>query len=412
MDFSDLPANEYQAAADSDPFQRVKQTAAFRNGAHARWAAATLAIAGAGTLGGRVAVEAVRSGVGRVCIWDFDRGQVENQGNQLARPGLLKVESIVADCDRVRPGVAVGFPCDIRHAGIRQWHECAVMLDCTDAPGLAWALTETSNGTGTPLLRAAVDGSGQLELGRVLCSSSATGHACQLCSYNLEDLQPPFRRQPCREELREQRPTLAGGPIASATSGLALLQAQRLVTGNDDDLVLDREILIDLSHFQLLAIQLRRCDRCLSGHQQWQTIDIDRAAGETTLGHLFQVAAGSLPATAVTLAVYQHPLNTQAFCSCGCVQIAVGTDWALPPACPRCERPMTWLREMQLDRLDHHTAAELGVLDTPLDRLGVPEDGAMCLARIPGHSLRRFLLRGRQTAAPPEAPTKPHFTAT
>ena len=62
--------------------------------------------------------------------------------------------------------------------------ECAdYFVDCTDDPALAHPLALLSNGLSLPLVRLAVDGSGQRELGRVSVSHGGGGHACQLCSY-------------------------------------------------------------------------------------------------------------------------------------------------------------------------------------------------------------------------------------
>jgi hypothetical protein len=344
-------------------------------------------------LGGRLALEAVRSGAGRVYLWDFDTAHPENQGNQIARAGELKVRAIARACDQIRPGVLRAFPHDIRHAGIRTWMQCQLIVDCSDDPALAWPLTETSNGTGTPLLRCAVDGHGRWELARVSCSSGATGHACQLCPYSASELTRALRRTPCATpDARGRQETLAGNAIAMAASGLALLQAQRLVTGNDAERVLGREVILDLSHHQLLDGRLERCPQCLSGHRTWKPTELTQRADSLSLGDLFQMAEKLLGKPSLTLAGYQHPLNTQASCRCGCVQPAAGTDWATPPSCCRCGSRMTWLREIQIDRISRTAANELGVLDANLADLGVPTDGAMFLARGPGRLPQRLLL--------------------
>jgi hypothetical protein len=181
-------------------------------------------------------------------------------------------------------------------------------------------------------------------------------------------------------------------------AGLTLLQAQRWVTGNDLERVLNREIILDLSNHKLLELQLERCPQCLSGHRRWQPLELNEAAHEIALHELFGLAEQTLPTKSVTLAAYQHPLNTQACCDCGNVQVAAGTDWAGPPKCPRCGTTMSWLREMQIDRVSRQVAAGLGILHTPLDKLGIPTDGAMFLARSPGNPIQRLLLRGTQRA--------------
>lgn len=392
MDCS-LTENEPQQADDKLRFGRLSQTRTFGDGGLRSWSQAVIAIIGAGLIGGRLAFEAVLSGVGEVLVWDFDRTEVENLGNQFGQPTVPKVTSLVERCNGVRLGHIRGFCEDIRHAGIRVLTGCDLLVDCSDDPRLAWSLTQISNGLNKPMLRPAVDGSGELELGRVLCSSGGAGGACQLCTFSLDDLKRHHQRMHCPNGGRDYgAPTLAGGPMGATISSLALLQAQRLVTGNDRELVVDREIIVDFSHFQLLDIRLERSERCLSGHRSWELADVDATVGEATLADLFDVARGEFGTTDVTLAGYQHSLNVQAACTCGNVRIAAGTEWAKTPVCNDCRNPMQWLAETQIDRINQESAAELRVLNTPLAELGYP-DGAMFSARSPGKPVRRLLLR-------------------
>lgn len=392
MDCSLLKQSERQQTNDEQRFGRLSQTRTFAHDGVRSWSQAVISIIGAGLIGGRLAFEAVLSGVGEVLVWDFDTTEIENLGNQIGQPTVPKITSLIERCDGVRPGHISGFREDIRHAGIRVLLGCDLLVDCSDDPRLAWSLTQISNGLNKPLLRAAVDGSGQMELGRVLCSSGGADGACQLCSFSLDDLKRHHQRMHCPNgQSDDGTPTLAGGPMGATISSLALLQAQRLVTGNDRESVVDREIIVDFSHFQLLNIRLDRSERCLSGHRRWELTDVDATVGEATLADLFDVARRGFGTTEVTLSGYQHPLNVQAACACGNVRIAAGTDWAKPPVCDDCRIPMQWLAETQVDRVNEEVAAELQVLSTSLAQLGYPS-GAMFTARSPGKPALRLLL--------------------
>jgi hypothetical protein len=394
MEFS-APSSSETSQQTLEPYRGLDATVTFRAGRFRKWSSASL---GVGMLGSRILLESVGSGIGAVMSWDMDSGTTSNLGNQVCQPGVPKVVSSVEACDRHRPGVASGFYCDVRHADLGHLFQCNVLLDCSDDAGLSWFLTEISNGIGIPLLRCAVDGSGQYELGRVLCSSSASGHACQQCPYSLADYGRAVRRTPCPDvTVDDAVPTRAGGAIASVVAGLAMLQAQRLMTGNDIDRVLGRDVIVDMSHQQILDIELPRSDRCLSGHQRWELIGVDRGAAHITLADLFAMAQQEFGTSRhVTLAAYSHPLNIEARCDCGGVTRAVGTDWSQPPKCEPCAKPMRWLQETQVDRVDRRLAIELDILETPLDQLGVQDQGAMIVARCPAKPIRRFLLRTPQ----------------
>ena len=361
-------------------FDRIRQTSTFRGRGFDRWSRAIIGIVGAGLLGARIALEIVRSGA-RVWICDFDSGRRENLGTQCVAEGLPKVDSVLAACNAIWPGRAEGEQADIRHIGIGVLKRFNVLLDCSDDAGLALPLTRISNGIGRPLLRCALDGSGEREFGRVLCSDGGRGRACQACAYSIEDLLR-HRRTPCPgEPVPGPVPTLAGGPIGAVIAGTAVLQAQRLVTGNDRRLVFNREILIDLSSLQLLAFEHRRSPACLSGHVRWRLHRLGMPAGTATLADVFAAARERLGSADVMLEPYGHPLSTYATCTCGRGCEAVGAVWATPPFCPRCAQPMAWRQEASLDQLTAGRAAELGILRVPVCQLGLPDGGAMFVAR-------------------------------
>jgi hypothetical protein len=368
------------------------QTPAFSGGGFGNWLGVHLAIFGAGMLGSRLSEEAVMAGA-HVVLFDPDVGTVSNLGNQQCQPGRLKVESVRERCEAIRPGHLTPFAYDVRHANLRRLRTCPLWFDCTDDPNLAWRLTELSNGLGSYLIRCAVDGSGQAEIGRVLVSAGGKEHACQCCTYSLEDIVRHRRRTPCLgAPAATAQPTLAGGAIAAGTAGLALSLGQRLIAGKDMERILAHEFLLDWTNFQLLPLRVERCAECLTGHQVWEPIELGVGAADGTLACVFAAAEDELGARQLDIEPYLHPLNTQASCGCGAVVAAVGTDWAAPPACSKCASPTRWLSEVQVDRVTREQAAQWDILDTPLAELGIP-CGAMLVARTRGRRPRHLLLR-------------------
>lgn len=379
--------------AHDEEFDRLQRTTPFRNEKFARWTNSLAGVVGCGHLGSRVAPEIVRSGASGVLI-DPQIGETVNRGTQAIRVGIPKAESVAADCNEIRPGRARGIVADIRHVGIAVLKRLDVLFDCTDDPTLAVPLTEISNGLGIPLLRLALDGSGKREMGRVLCSHGGAGHVCQICHYDASDLWRHAPRTPCPGQTADTAAaTLAGGGIGMAVAGLGVLQAQRLVTGNDHDLVIDREVILDWSNFQVFPARLQRSKKCFSGHVRWRLTELSRSAEETTLGNLFTESRERLGTDAIVLEAYGHAFCTLATCSCGAAREQVGTIWAEPPHCSRCNVPMLWRRELQLSRVNERDILLLGIDRTPLVELGLPSEGAMFVARTRGKSPIRFLLR-------------------
>lgn len=385
---------ELQRNSD-DLGSRLGGTRTFRNGGLARWREARVFVVGAGTIGQRFSLEALLSGA-RVTVCDPDFTTRVNSETQFGLPGTAKVDHLAARAESIAPGRLVPVRSDVRHVGIGQLVGCDLVVDCTDDPGLALPLTRISNGLRIPLLRAAVDGSGDSELGRVACSDGGRGHACHLCTYDLPALLKQTQRTPCPGQLSissdsRRRPTIAGGAIGSIVAGIALLQAQRLVTGNDLDQVIDQQLIIDLLTVQLLPIRRKRCADCLSGHVEWELAHLPQGASEITWGGVVAEARRRLGSHPVSLEPFDHPLSTAAFCSCGSQSSVVGTRWAPLPECAACGQAMRWREETALDRLTVEAIADLRIGDVSLDRMALPE-GAMIVVRAPGRPPLRLVL--------------------
>jgi hypothetical protein len=323
---------------------------------------------------------------------DPDIGAVANLGTQCVQAGVPKVQSVIAACEAIRPDSAAGQIADVRHVGIGVIKRCHLLADCTDDPGLAIPLTEISNGLGLPLLRLALDGSGVREFGRVLCSDGGNGRSCQLCNYSLDDLTRILPRTPCPgRPLSEGPPTLAGGAVGMSIAGLGLLQAQRIGTGNDAELVWDCEVAVDWSSLEAFAIQLVRSPGCLSGHQRWELIEIPEAQ-ITAFRDVYAAAGEHMTKGDFSLEAFQHPLCLQATCDCGALAAAVGTVWSIPPVCSHCGRAMHWRTETALRGVNRRLANELDLLDRRPAELGFPEAGAMFIARRDGEPPVRIVL--------------------
>lgn len=375
-----------------DRYDRLRRTATLAGDALPRWRRASLAIFGAGNLGSRLAPEAVRSGAS-VVIVDPDMGRTENLGTQAVRVGLLKAAAVQAACDEIQPARALAWPIDARHVGVGQLAGVDLLIDVTDDPGLALPLTVISNGLAIPLLRIAVDGSGQREFGRVAVSHGGAGHACACCSYSLQDIAGPRRRHPCPGDASPRRPpTLAGGAISLAIAGIGLLQAMRLVTGAGAELALDRELLLDLSSQQMLSVRLPRCEQCLTGHLRWSPSFLGQSAHDLTLVDLFQIAGRELGGAAETLEPYLHPLWTAAVCACGGRLSVVGGPWSPPPACATCGAGMEWMPGSQRARWTLAQARESGLDARSLADCGLPKCGAMFVGRSAGRPPARLVL--------------------
>ncbi|MGD0519193.1 MAG: ThiF family adenylyltransferase, partial [Thermoguttaceae bacterium] len=325
-------------------FARVRQSAALRDDAFERWRASRVGVIGSGVIGSRLAPELVRSGVCRCVIYDNEAVSEENLGTQCYTiSDVPKADALCDYCNSIRADVAESRAIDIRQAGIGELAKLDAFVDSTDDPNLQWYLAEVSNGLGIPMMRIAVDGSGERELGRIQVSHGGKGHACRLCSKSPAELTVALPRTPCPHvRSAGSTPTIAGNGIAMNVAGIGLIQLQRLLGGKSEDQVLNRQIIIDLDHFQIFSILERRCDKCISGHVTWDLIPAEADAAEVAFGELFDIVARITGSSVDVLEPYNHALCLAARCECGEVSDALGARWSTPPYCIKCRRAMAW----------------------------------------------------------------------
>lgn len=376
----------------ADRFARVRRGSAFASTSFGAWRKVRVTVIGGGALGSRLAAEIVRSGA-RVLVIDPDVIEVANigtQGHDAASVGRTKVDAIVAACDAIECDRAAGLVCDVRAVGCGILAMTDLLVDCTDDPALAHPLALLSNGLSLPLVRLAVDGSGQRELGRVSVSHGGGGHACQLCTYTPADLAAGVTT-PCPAGAAPRGPTLASAGTALTVVGLGLLTIQRLLAGSDAASVLDRELHVDLDGMGVHALQLARAERCLSGHEAFDAVSLPATVHDLSLRGLLQRGRDALGVNAITLTFQNAPFSLEARCGCGERKLQTRCVWAPPLTCPACGGAMRWRRDVALASIDAEQACVLRVLDEPLAALGVP-DGALVTARGVGVHPARFVL--------------------
>ncbi|MGA2798004.1 MAG: ThiF family adenylyltransferase [Thermoguttaceae bacterium] len=384
-----------QTSGQEDPrrYARLRQLPLLQDGAFELWHAGSIGAVGGGVLGSHLVPELVRSGIGNCVVFDSDLVSMENLGTQcFTLPGVYKTDALRDQCNSIREGVLQSRPIDVRHAGVGELASLDTIVDATDDPNLQWPLTEISNGLGIPMLRIAVDGSGECELGRIQVSHGGRGYACRLCSKSLEQLIRNLPRTPCPHvQVTGSPPTIAGNGIAMAVAGLALTQLQRLICGKSDNRTYNSQIIIDLDNFRIIALLEPRSEKCVSGHVVWDLIPAGVNAAEIALGEVFDIAGRLIGWPVDVIEPYNHPLYLSARCECGKIKDAIGTRWAEPPYCDKCHQAMNWELHTQKPSWTRLDAENAGILSRTMVELGLPAAGAMVLARKQDKPTKRIV---------------------
>jgi hypothetical protein len=345
-----------------------------------------LLIVGCGVLGSRVADGAVRAGYS-VGLCDFDTGTTANVPRQLGiAVGEPKALALAERLNELRPGAATAYVADMRALEVGILRHYRLLLDCSDDPELIRFLALVGNGLRLPVVRAALDGSGQRALGRVRASQAGRGRSCPAC----HSAPSKRSRTPCPGAAPESsRPaTRAGIPIAMTIAGLALHVAGQILAGRVD--VLGRETYLDLEGATLTgAIPLD--GRCPVGHEPWGLEELRLEPAETSLAGLFAHLASVLGGGPVVLEPFANPAAPSTRClACGAASVDPGLlrTPSSPCACGgRTERRP----ELALPALTEAAARTLGLSDKSLAALGL-RAGALLLARAGAGGTRHFLL--------------------
>jgi hypothetical protein len=115
-------------------------------------------------------------------------------------------------------------------------------------------------------------------------------------------------------------------------------------------------------------------------------------AAETTWRQLCKIAQQLCGTANIELEPYAHALCVEVACACGSRREAVGSRWATTPDCERCGKAMQWVRETCRGRLTPNDLDQLRLADELLLATGIPERGAMFVARTPGKPPLRLVL--------------------
>lgn len=342
-----------------------------------------VAIAGAGTIGARLAMALAALGVPVVLL---DRGTVEaaNVGLQPYERrdlGMRKTEALRRRLLAVRPELDVACRHgDVRRLGPRVLAGCRLLVLALDSFSDRVFLAGMAAGLGLPVLDVALDGTGQTLIGRVAGFDPASGGSCLTCGWDdltWAEVSGEAGGAGCAA-LAAERPeapaTLALPGLADVVAGIAAVQVARLLLGTERGRVVDRECRIDLGTGRYRETVLTRDGRCRSPHSRWVVHELDQTAEIVTIQRMLMRSEEDL-GPGVRLSAHADELVLESACpTCGRTMAAVRLRSALPP-CPECGgRPVP---------LSHSVRASIGRADAPISLdltwadLGLPPGGAV-----------------------------------
>ena len=152
----------------------------------------TVAVVGAGNIGGQVGPHLAMLGMG-VLVVDKDTVAEENLGTQgftEDQLGLPKAEARARHLLQINPSCRMeALHADIEQLGLGALRGVGLIFSCLDTRRSRIVLNELVTYLGIPWVDGAVDGSGRSLLGRVAAyDPRSPGSSCYLCPYDRESL--------------------------------------------------------------------------------------------------------------------------------------------------------------------------------------------------------------------------------
>lgn len=234
----------------------------------------------------------------------------------------------------------------------------AVILSAPDNREVRRYLGEVAWCLGAVLIDSGVEPSGWLA--RVTGYLPGADNACPQCQFSEAEYQQLTQRYLCDNGATPPAPTNAPAALGSIAAALQALELHKLLAGAHDQLLIDRQVVIDLMHHRHFVTKLRRNPACRFSHEPpWQIVDLATAPDELTIDQLFAVACPD--AAAPTLRVPGTDFIARLTCRlCGAQRTLLRLANRLRPAEARCRACGGELLATGMD-----VRARLGAADMP-----------------------------------------------
>lgn len=373
-------------------YSRIEQTDLIGPEGVARLRGATVAVAGAGNIGGQVAPHLAMLGVG-VLIIDKDTVGEENLGTQGFAPDQLgkpKAEARARALAQLNPSCRIdAMHADIEQLGLGSLRKVDLIFSCLDSRRSRVALNELATRSGVPWVDGAVDGSCKSLLGRVAAyDPRSPASACYLCPHDSESL---------GEIMREGRtggcptwrwqtngaltaPTLAISALGAAVAGAQVIWGLKILLGRANEVV-GQEMYLDLGRSVAMTNVLTRNPRCVFDHRVFEFTAMGRSVAEVTVGDTF-AEAGRRLGPGAALFLHQRSMVMEIRCpECGAVSRPYRVFEAMSPeeATCHCGGIMQPAPLGLRDRFSKEDATEF--LSKTWEQAGMPPDCVVTASR-------------------------------
>lgn len=327
--------------------------------------------------------------VTRITLIDRDRYESDNFHSQDVEKrdiGRPKVEVQARRLHRINSAVSVAALNaaveDVPLGALR----ADVVLACLDSRRARIAVNQAAWRLGVPWINAGVDGRDLLV--RVQTFIPAPDTACLECAWEQADYDAVEQEYPCQSG-EATAPTNAPSSLGALAAALQAIECQKLLSGDADQTLAGRDLMIDARHHRQFVTAFRRNAACrMPDHDCWRIVRLDAPASRLTLRAMQIVGSTGDAGDDVLFRVAGQRLVLRLRCpACGAARHAFRLERSLRnrPTCRHCGS------RLQTSGFDVCDAAPLSAaprpsLDVPLSRLGVRPGDVISLGSASGET--------------------------
>lgn len=298
--------------------------------------------------------------IGHITVVDPDRYSTSNLASQEIAPrdvGRLKAVVAARRIRRLNPAIAVtalAQPFESVPLGLLR---ADLVVAAVDTKVARQAMNQAIWRLRIPLIDTGVESAQRLA--RVSLFVPEPEAACLECGFSASDYATLEQRHWCRGDSATpstNAPVYLGALAAAVAAG----ECEKLLTGQVDQALVGRDVIIDGRHHTYAVTRHARNPRCRFDHRTWPEIQIlDATPGRVTLGSALRLASlsssqvGSPPNGAAQLRLDGHQFITRRRCSgCGETEDFLHLSRRLTERdCPSCGEPMHALGFYSQDRI-------------------------------------------------------------
>lgn len=338
----------------------------------------SVTVVGGGNIGSSLVHHFARSeSLERLTIIDFDKYEFKNITSQdiLTKDvRKLKADVLARRARLINPNLKVEAIVDrVENVPLGKLR-ASVIAACLDSKEARRIVNQAAWRLGVPWIDAGVNARDGL-FARVTPYLPDLQSPCLECAWDTDDYDTLEQVYPCGGKLPSSVPTNAPSSLGALTAALQAIKCEKVISGDTDNVVFGRQVLVDAANDSLNTMVFRRNKTCKFDHRIWQIRAFRHRPAKTTIADVLELIRELFGTVrSACLGVEEQPLVCGMRCSgCGRTQQVLRLRYRLSMrdcTCTKCGSETMPVGFSMVDRLNLSNA-DKKLLRRPLSSIGL-----------------------------------------